>query len=185
MSQAVPPTNPKTDAAVGLQDGQGEEGDAEDINTESDAESVDDQVLDMTVEPGQGSGFRSMAVSAPTEGGGVESTVSPATTKDEGEPNDVNRETYKNGDDQSDGGRKSPTVSSSSANSPHDRLSGLVGWSELLMVDVVLAYFRYYARRRKGYVGRTFSHRSQVPRFVSVISCLEDEFTAKVPMPSA
>jgi len=60
-------------------------------------------------------------------------------------------------DEYTDGGRTRPTVAVSNSS---EQL--VMGWSELLMVDVVLAYFRYYAHKRKGYAGRTFNHRSQV-----------------------
>ncbi|CAM9765899.1 unnamed protein product, partial [Scytosiphon promiscuus] len=46
--------------------------------------------------------------------------------------------------------------------SPSSSEKQLVGWSELLMVDIVLAYFRYYAKKKTGYNGMTFSHRTQV-----------------------
>ena len=48
------------------------------------------------------------------------------------------------------------------SSSPGRTGSELVGWSELLMIDLVLAYFRYYAGRRTDYEGRTFCHHSQV-----------------------
>ncbi|CAM9302126.1 unnamed protein product [Ectocarpus sp. 12 AP-2014] len=42
------------------------------------------------------------------------------------------------------------------------RCRQILGWSDLLIVDVILGYFRYYAHERRGYVGRTFNHHSQV-----------------------
>lgn len=214
MSQSGPPTSTPIgmDTATDTQGDQGEEGEAKDIDWESDAESVDAQVpnLDMTMPLGQGSESRSAAVSARAEGEGadsavsVDSSVSPITTKaaaqtepggdgggSGGDKTGQGSEgTSKSGDghDHSDGGRTSPTVlSSSSPSTPSDRLSELVGWSELLMVDVVLAYFRYYAHRRKGYVGRTFCHRSQVlvPGLCLFLVYTGDECTPNATMPSA
>lgn len=46
----------------------------------------------------------------------------------------------------------------------------LVAWSELLMVDLVLAYFRYYASSSDGYPGRTFDHRTQVNGLCSSVT---------------
>ncbi|CAM9818043.1 unnamed protein product [Ectocarpus sp. 6 AP-2014] len=42
------------------------------------------------------------------------------------------------------------------------RCRQVLGWSDLLIVDIILGYFRYYAHKRRGYVGRTFNHHSQV-----------------------
>lgn len=163
-----------TDTTVGMQGGLGEEeGEVGDIDWESDAESIDAQVLDMTMMPGQALESRSIAA----EGEGVDFTSSPATTKaaatqtisggDGGEsgvhePGDGTEDTSKTGHGHGDGGKTSPVAALSPPSTPSDRSPELVGWSELLMVDLVLAYFRYYARRRKGYAGRTFCHRSQV-----------------------
>ncbi|CAN0257083.1 unnamed protein product [Ectocarpus fasciculatus] len=38
----------------------------------------------------------------------------------------------------------------------------ILGWSELLIVDIIQGYFRYYAHKRRGYVGRSFNHHNQV-----------------------
>lgn len=59
------------------------------------------------------------------------------------------------------------------ASSP--RCRQILGWSELLIVDIILGYFRYYAHKRRGYVGRTFNHHNQVCRccwFGRVVSSL-------------
>eukprot|EP00752_Nemacystus_decipiens_P001756 g1698.t1 len=150
---------------TGMQGNQGEEGNAEDTDGEFEEESVGPQVLDGTKTPGQGSGSRSKAVLAPVEGVGVKSSV-PAPRADEGgsgsdEPDDGDDATSKNGDYNRRGCKTSPTVSSPSP-TPSHQSPELVGWSELLMIDLVLGYFRYYAHRRTGYEGRTFCHRSQV-----------------------
>eukprot|EP00903_Cladosiphon_okamuranus_P005337 g5335.t1 len=74
VRQKLTSTPKDTDAATVMQDDQGEEGEAEDIDWESDAEPIDPQALDMTMAPVQGAEPCLTAVSAPA-------TVSPATTE--------------------------------------------------------------------------------------------------------
>lgn len=131
----------------------------------------------MTKTPGLGSDSRSKTVLAPAEGEGADSTAVASATieataqaiagRDGGgsgveEPGAENKATSESGDDHSDCGETSPTAASPPSSMSSHRSPELVGWSELLMIDLVLAYFRYYAHRRTGYEGRTFCHRSQV-----------------------
>ena len=59
--------------------------------------------------------------------------------------------------ERSNGGSARPTGAVSTSGEQQ-----LMCWSELLTIDVVLGYFRYYAHKGKGYAGRTFNHRCQV-----------------------
>ena len=163
-----------TNAAKDTRGDQGEEGEAENIDWESGAEWIAPKVHDKTTTPGQQSEPFPKAATAPAEGKGADSTV-PLTTIEtaaqtidggdgggSGGVDGRNNVIPESGDGHNDDEKTSPTaVSLPSPTSTH-RSSELIGWSELLMIDLVLAYFRYYARRRTGYDGRTFCHRSQV-----------------------
>lgn len=178
VRQKLTSTLRDTDAATGMKNDEGEGGKGEDIDLESDGEPNDPRLLDMTYTFGKGSEPRSTAESVPVEGEKVGSTISlntaevvtqttaggDGTGRGVDEPGDGTEDDMpNNGDDHGDGGKTSPAASPTSPSSPpRDRSTELVGWSDLLMIDLVLAYFRYYAHRRKDYEGRTFCHRSQV-----------------------
>lgn len=73
------------------------------------------------------------------------------------------------GDDAAgDGGCNTGTPNPTDVQRLSSSCEQLIGWSELLMIDLIQAYFRYYAHSKGDYTGRTFNHRNQV----SALCCL-------------
>lgn len=163
------------------EDDQHEQGKEEDVDWGSDTQLLDPAVFDSLekfpasldwndLTAAEASERHSTAAEAPGKELDSDPTTIPATTTVEAQPKtgveaeggkfyDNEEEIVLESDgEESDEAEISKEDEKSSSSSNRD----LVRWSDLLMVDVVLGYFRYFAHKRKDYIGRTFNHRTQV-----------------------